>query len=322
MFFPLRYAKNCPLTVQHKKIAEWMKKDPRLGDGKYAASIGTTSQNVLRAIVNKYEEEMTKDGVDVNILLNEQKGQGGTEQEEQGGTEQGEQGGTKSKGRKKGQGVIWRLAYEWLWKHKYPRWLEANRQWLEANSWELLREKAKSPANWIQFKTNEEAAQLGVDRGPILPPAPPAVQKHPATIPANQSLWMVIDLKFDKSAVLLLNRSQDGECLLCPSSAYAPNAIMEEPPLLLPQKDSWAALDEEKTNFKFDKLGKEEFLAIVLKQPLNLPWLTPREDEELIEWNCERIMDLFDHLEHLEQPGEWPVFYQSFEVVELKPADG
>lgn len=288
VFFPLRYAKNRPLTVQHRTIAEkFMPQDPRLGPGDYAAAIGTTSQNVLRAIVNKYKEEMTADEVDVNILLNGQKGQGG----------------------------IWRTAYEWLWEQKYPRWLEAN-------SWDILREKAKSPASWIQFKTNEEVAQLGVYRGPILPPAPPAVQKNTATIPANQSLWMVIDLDFSKSPVLLLNRSQDGECLLCPSSAYAPNAIMEEPPLLLPQKDSWAALDEEKTNFKFDKLGKEEFLAIVLKQPLNLPWLTPREDEGLIEWNGERIMDLFDHLEHLEQPGEWPVFYQSFEVVELKPADG
>jgi hypothetical protein len=127
---------------------------------------------------------------------------------------------------------------------------------------------------------------------------------------------MVIDLKcinYQPYQLLLLNQSGQAQCLLCPSSAYAPNAIMEKPPILLPQKDSWADLNEEKTNFEFGQLGKEEFLAIVLKPPLNLPWLTPREDEALIEWNGERILDVF---KQLEQSGEWQVFYQSFEVVE------
>ncbi|WP_199245333.1 hypothetical protein [[Phormidium] sp. ETS-05] len=92
-----------------------------LGEADYETSISTTSQTVRRAIVNKYEEEMTADGLDVNILLNGQVGQGG----------------------------IWRDAYNWLWGKKYPRWLEAH-------SWELLREKATSPANWIQFLTKED----------------------------------------------------------------------------------------------------------------------------------------------------------------------
>ncbi|HIK11116.1 MAG TPA: hypothetical protein IGS52_12740 [Oscillatoriaceae cyanobacterium M33_DOE_052] len=50
------------------------------------------SPNVRRAIVNKYKEEMTDDGGDVNILLNGQGEQGGTEQGDQGGTAQVDNG--------------------------------------------------------------------------------------------------------------------------------------------------------------------------------------------------------------------------------------
>jgi hypothetical protein len=112
--------------------------------------------------------------------------------------------------------------------------------------------------------------------------------------------------------LLLLNRSQQGQILLCPSSAYAPNAIVEKSPIWLPQKDAWAGDSEEK--FVFGEVGKEEFLAIVLEKPLSLPWLTPHEDEALPEWNAERMKELF---EQLEKQGNWQVFYQSFEVREM-----
>ena len=46
---------------------------------------------------------------------------------------------------------------------------------------------------------------------------------------------------------------------------------------------------------------------------MNLPWLNPREEEPLIEWNGERIKELF---EELEKQNNWQVFYQSFDVVE------
>jgi tetratricopeptide (TPR) repeat protein len=178
--------------------------------------------------------------------------------------------------------------------------------------WQILQKQAKSASNWLQFLTTEEMAS--VQRGTralILPPPPPSVQKKMPTIPANQSLWMVIDLPFQNYQLLLLNRSQQGQALLCPSSAYAPNAIVEKSPILLPQKDAWAGNSEEK--FVFGDVGKEEFLAIVLEKPLSLPWLTPREDEALPEWNADRMKELF---EQLEQQGNWQVFYQSFEVVE------
>lgn len=290
LFFPLRFDKNRPVAVQHKEIAEkLMPKDPSLGDVNYANSIGTTVQNVVSAMVGRlqtehkkeiaglYEAEMRADGVDIDSLLKREPGERGS----------------------------WEVAYHWLWNHKYVRWLDEN-------GWEILQQKAKSPPYWLQFLTKEEMAS--VQRGTrslILPPAPPAVQKIKPTIPAEQSLWMVIDLEFNNSQLLLLNRSQDGQSLLCPSSAYAPNSIMEKPPILLPQKDAWADYSEEK--FMFGEAGKEEFLAIALEKPVSLPWLIPREEEDLTEWNAERLKELF---EQLEQQDNWQVFYQSFEVVE------
>ncbi len=281
VFFTLRYDKHRPVIFEHRQIAEeLMPKDSRLGKGDYATSIGTTSQNVVQAMVNLYKEEMVNDGVNLNTLVNGKKGERGT----------------------------WREAYYWLWNYKYL-W------WLGLHSWEILQKKAKSIPNWLQFLTEEEkAAVLMVNKSPTLPPPPPSAQKITPTIPVNQSLWMLIDLELNENKnyqLLLLNRSQQGQYLLCPSSAYAPNPIIEKPPIVLPQKDAWA--DNSKEKFVFGEAGKEEFLAIALEKPLNLPWLTPREDEALPEWNAERIKELF---EQLEQQENWQVFYQSFEVVE------
>ncbi|NJK69582.1 MAG: hypothetical protein HC941_26415 [Microcoleus sp. SU_5_3] len=254
--------------------------------------INQTIRKVIEVVHKACEEEMKADGVNTEALLNLKAG----------GTLQGKDDEESHK-----KFSPWKEVYKWLWDHKYLRWLDEN-------GWQILQEKAKSPPNWLQFLTKEEMAS--VQRGTrsfVLPPPPPAVQKSTPIIPVEKSLWMVIDLEFDNSQLLLLNRSQDGEFLLCPSSAYAPNPIVEKPPILLPQKDSWADRDESQTNFKFEKLVKEEFLAIALEKPLNLPWLTPREDEALPEWNAERLKELF---EHLERQGNWQVFYQCFEVVE------
>lgn len=305
----------------NKHIAELLKNDLPAG---YCGhdKIGLTIRQTIEAISGKYKEEMSKDKVKIDALFG--CNQGGTLQ--------------SAEGENRGQKFSpWQEVYKWLWEQKYPRWLEAH-------SWELLREKATSPANWMRFFTNEEMENLqkgtkslilppppplepktkppmtvGISQDIILPPRP--VPKIPPKIPANQSLWMVIDLEcidYQPYQLLLLNKSEQAERLLCPSSAYAPNPILKEKLVLLPQKDSWADLDEEKTNFKFGQLVKEEFLAIVLKQPLNLAWLTPDEGEALIEWNRDRIMNVFNHLE---QSGEWQVFYQSFEVLELETAD-
>ena len=175
--------------------------------------------------------------------------------------------------------------------------------------WQLLRSKAQSHPSWLQFLTESEMASVQRRTRKLMLPI--SSEKIKLKIPVNQSLWMVIDLPFQNYQLLLLNRSQQGQALLCPSSAYAPNSIVDKSPILLPQKYAWASDSEEK--FVFGEVGNEEFLAIVLQKPLSLPWLTPSEDEALPEWNAERMKELF---KQLEQQGNWQVFYQSFEVVE------
>lgn len=193
----------------------------------------------------------------------------------------------------------WRKIYHWLWNHKYLRWLDEN-------GWQILQEKAKSAPNWLKFKTTEEilALHAGTKAPTVRTRKAPEIKP---TIPANESLLMEIDLEYPNYQLLLFNRSQQGKILLCPSFVYAMNPIIKKPPILLPQKD------RSEDTFMFEEMGKEEFLAIVLEKHLSLPWLTPREEEDLPTWNAERIKELF---EQLEQQDSWQVFYQSFEVVE------
>jgi len=286
LFFPLRFDKNRPVATQHKEIAEkLMPKYPSLCDVNYANSIGTTVQNVVSAMVGRlqtehkkeiaglYEAEMRADGVDIDSLLKREPGERGS----------------------------WEVAYHWLWNHKYVRWLDEN-------GWEILQQKAKSPDNWIKFLTKEEEAMLGANRGAYLELPPPKIT---LTIPAKQRLLMAIYLEYPNYQLLLFNRSEQGTVLHCPSFGYALNPIMDKPPLVLPQQDSWANKTEQK--FIFQQTGKEEFLAIVLEKHLILDWLTPQRQDALPKCNAERIKELFDQLG---QQGNWHVFYQSFEVVE------
>lgn len=296
LFFPLRFDKNRPVAVQHKEIAEkLMPKDPLLGGVNYVTSIGTTVQNIVSGMVGRmekkyiskdtkketikpaikglYEAEMRADGVDVDSLLKGKKGEKGT----------------------------WEVVYDWLWNHKYLRWLDDN-------GWKILQNKAKSDCPWIQFISAQEIASQ--TRIPKRPSPPPSAQKVPPTIPVNQPLSMVVDLAYPNYQLLLFNRSAEGQYLLCPSLSFAPKGLIDKPPILLPQKDSWA--DENQEWFTFEVLGEEEFLAIALEKPLNLDWLVPRDEDSLPECTGSRLKELFDKLE---QQENCHVFYQSFEVV-------
>jgi hypothetical protein len=122
---------------------------------------------------------------------------------------------------------------------------------------------------------------------------------------------MVVDLAYPNYQLLLFNRSAEGQYLLGPSLSFAPKGLIDKPPILLPQKDSWA--DENQEWFTFEVLGEEEFLAIALENPLNLDWLVPRDEDSLPECTGSRFKELFDKLE---QQENCHVFYQSFEVVE------
>ena len=261
---------------KNTEIAELIKQD--MSGGYCVQTMARTLRSTIQALLQKHEAEIKSAGINPESWIHRERGEKGA----------------------------WEEVYDWLWNHQYLCWLKAN-------SWQFLQDKAKTPANWLQFLTQEEMTSL--NRGLMMPPPP--VSGKP-TIPVNRSLWMAIDLELQPEKnyqLLLLNRSQDGESLLCPSSAFAPNALIDKPPILLPQKDSWAGQAEEQTNFKFGNLETEEFLAIVLEKPLDLPWLTPRPEEILPEWTAERIKELF---EKLEQQDNWQVFYQSFEVVNVE----
>lgn len=273
---------------RNKNIAALIKDDLKggyCGDQKF----GETIRNALKYICKKYEYEMKKDEVKIEKIF--ACGPGGILK-----SAEGEDSSKKFS--------PWKVVYHWVWNQKYLRWIDEN-------GWQILQEKANPNPNWLQFLTEEKKADLlGVDRGPYLELPPPPPPEITPTITANQSLWMAIDLEYPNYQLLLLNRSKTGRLLLCPSFGYALNPIIVRPPILLPQKDSWAG--QKKKNFIFRETGKEEFLAIVLETPLNLAWLTPQRQDCLPECNAERIKELF---EQLEQQGNWQVFYQNFEVV-------
>ncbi|HAZ43843.1 MAG TPA: hypothetical protein DDW76_07530 [Cyanobacteria bacterium UBA11369] len=277
-FAPENHPDNKAST--HKVIAKLMKDDL----GVYCEEkISQTIRKVIEVIHKAYGDEMKADGVNTEALLNLKAG----------GTLKGEEDEERHK-----KFSPWKEVYNWLWNHKYLRWLDAN-------SWEILQKKAKSAPNWLKFKTTEEilALHAGTKAPTVRTRKAPEIKP---TIPANESLLMEIDLEYPNYQLLLFNRSQQGKILLCPSFVYAVNPIIEKPPILLPQKDR---LED---TFMFEEMGKEEFLAIVLEKHLSLPWLTPREEEDLPTWNAERIKELF---EQLEQQDSWQVFYQNFEVV-------
>ncbi len=149
LFFSLRFDKNRPTLYKHTDIAENLMRPEgsKFPPDFYSKSITQTVQNIVNIMIGRlekrylsedrtketikpaikglYEDEMKADGVNVDSLLNKKQGEKGN----------------------------WEVVYKWLWNYKYPRWLEAN-------SWELLREKAQSPANWIQFLTKEDQQKV------------------------------------------------------------------------------------------------------------------------------------------------------------------
>ena len=280
-FAPENHPDNREST--NKEIAKLMKNDLAV----YCEEkINQTLRKVIEVFHKAYEEEMKADGVNTEALLNLKAG----------GTLKGKEDEESHK-----KFSPWKEAYKWLWKHKYLRWLDEN-------GWQILQEKAISAPDWIQFKSQQEMASS--KRTPKRPPA--SAREVASKIPAHEALWMVVDLAYSNYQLLLFNRSGHGQYLLCPSLEFAPNGMIDKPPILLPQQGSYADDYDEKENFTFEVIGQEEFLAIVLKKPLKLDWLTPRKEDSLPECNGQRFKELFDELE---QQENWQVFYQSFEVV-------
>ena len=271
-FAPENHPDNREST--HIKIAELMKKDL----GAYCETkIGQTIRKVIEVIDLKYGEEMKADDVNTEVLLNLKPG------------------GKKDQESDK-KISPWQEVYKWLWERKFLRWVDIN-------GWDILKKQAKTAPDWIQFLTEQEMASVGVGTRGLKPLSPrSSARKIDPTIPINQPLSMRVDLAYPNYQMLLLYRSAEMKYVLCPSLGYAPNGV-NKPPMTLPQN---------KERFTFEELGKEEFLAIAVENPVSLPWLIPREEEPLPEWNAERLKELF---EQLEKQGNWQVFYQFFEVV-------
>jgi len=275
-FAPENHPDNRAST--NKEIAKLMREDLVV----YCENkINQTIRKVIEVVHKAYEEEMKADGVNTEALLNLKAG----------GTLKGKEDEESHK-----KFSPWKEVYKWLWNHKYLRWVDIN-------GWEILKKQAKTAPDWIQFLTEQEMVSVGVGIRALKPLSPrSSARKIDPTIPINQPLLMIVDLAYPNYQMLVLYRSAEIKYVLCPSLGYAPNGV-NQPPMTLPQN---------KERFTFEKLGKEEFLAIAVEKPVSLPWLIPREEDPLPEWNAERLKELF---EQLEKQGNWQVFYQIFEVV-------
>ncbi len=164
----------------------------------------------------------------------------------------------------------WQIAYRWLWERKFP-------DWQMDCYWETLREKAASPPYWLCFTPESDKGMVG--------PTKPVID-------VNVPYYMHIELDCDQEHLLLLNRGLDTQYVVCPSQAFAPVNRLRDKKMIMPQQG--AMCEEDK--IKFDAVGKEEFLAIVLEESLDLPWLTPNEEEPFPIWNPKRFNQLWTGL--------------------------
>lgn len=194
---------------------------------------------------------------------------------------------------KPGAHGAWKRVYQWLWKQEFPRWLT---DWW----WSKLQDKAEVTTNWLQFTPLNN--QPFDDRGlSIVLPEP----KPKAKIMANTPYYMQLNLPHPNRYLLLFNRGLNTRYCLCPSQAFAPINKLPREKIKLPQDGAMCP------DIRFDDVRKEEFLAILVEEEVNLPWLVPSESNPAPEWNGEKLQELWKSLEK----QDWQVFYQDVEVV-------
>ncbi|OLT62876.1 hypothetical protein [Moorena bouillonii] len=260
--FQLRFS---PENWQQKNVDIASQMTEKLGAFN-EASIGTTIREVLDKLKQQFGEEMAKHGINLD---KRKRGRPANDKESP-----------------------WRIAYGWLWEHKFPYW---QMDWL----WQDLIQKAASPYRWLRF--TQDYNRIFV----------PESKKYEIVI--DVPYYMHVELDCDQEHLLLLHRGiyNNGvitNYILCPSQAFAPDNRLKDKTMLMPQS---GAMCEEIT---FDTVGQEEFLAIVLDDSLDFPWLTPNEEEPAPIWNLERLKELWTRLG--EDNNNWQAFYRSFEVVE------
>jgi hypothetical protein len=186
----------------------------------------------------------------------------------------------------KGEKGKWLVVYDWLGQKHFPRWL-LEKQWQE------LVDKAEKVDDWLQVKSVERTLRM---------PEP-----RQSTVPLKTEVYLLVNLNWVNRYLLLLYQGTDGiKYCLCPSKGFAPSGELSEQEMYLPQTGAMTK------SMVFEEVGKEHFLAIVLEQSLELPWLRPNDGEPVPSLNANRLNEL---LEKLEQQGNSQLFYKSFDVV-------
>ena len=249
-------------------------------DKEYISGINQHIKEVIKKIARTFSQDLAADGITEDRLgLGDKKG---------------------TPGRKKSQQESpWQVMYHWLWEIQYPRWSQDY-------IWDSWKNRAENSRDWIQFsdRTAEYAAKA------MVIPAP----KPKETLPVDTPLNLAINLNRPGSYILLFNRGHGKNAkeatkyLVAPSQAFAPSHELKSETNLMPQKDSMM----HDYGIKFDAESKEEYMGIVIGEPLDLPWLNPDPENPVLEWQGKHLNELW---EKLHRQGNWQVYYRDFKVV-------
>ena len=259
-------------SLRHTEIAK--KVAEKIG-GDCESGINEYIKQVIKKIDHSFQDELERDGITSEAL--------------------GISAKKITKGRKSGQQESpWQVAHQWLWETKYPRW-QPEYVW---NSW---KQKAQTNSKWIQFALQPEYAPKA-----IKVPQPASKENLPINTPLN----LKIDLDSPGSYLLLFNYGCDNEgnktkYLIVPSQAFAPNYQLTDKITLMPQQGAMCE------DIQFDAVGKEEYIGILVDEPLELPWLNPNPEHPALSWRGQHLEEVWELL----QGKNWQVFYQDFQVV-------
>jgi hypothetical protein len=193
----------------------------------------------------------------------------------------------------------WEEVYNWLWNDKFPRWFWSNKL-------VKLVEPNKKYLDWISFMVRIDN-QRGIAGKP---------RHSPAILPLNVGGHFYITINSSDYYLLLLNLGADKKNinLICPSEAFAPSYFVKGHEILIPSLQG----NSDYGTINFEQEGEEEFIAIVLKQPLDLPWLDSDRGDDIPILEQEQIKELWNFLI---DNNDWEIFYKSFKVVKSHITD-
>jgi hypothetical protein len=142
--------------------------------------------------------------------------------------------------------------YRWLWNQKFIRWYREKYR-SDREDWFLdcLAKNTSTESGWIEVVNSEMKRIAGGKR------------RQDKTISLNTSCSLRITLDYPQYHCLLFNRCDNEIIPLCPSLEFAPETTIEaNQPIVIPQSNA------EYEDLTFEKVGKEEFIAIVVNSTL------------------------------------------------------